>query len=70
MLTVKVYGTSKEHDTHTLEPGQLIATKDSLKVACDGGFIEILELQLPGKRKMDVKSLLNGYTFSKNAKLL
>ncbi|OZV69741.1 methionyl-tRNA formyltransferase [Winogradskyella aurantia] len=69
-LTVKIYGISKERDTHHLEPGQLIAAKDSLKVACEGGFIEILELQLPGKRKMDVKSLLNGYTFSKKAKLL
>ncbi|NNL83800.1 MAG: methionyl-tRNA formyltransferase, partial [Winogradskyella sp.] len=37
--------------------------------ACSDGYIIILEMQLPGKRRMDVKSLLNGYEFSPEAKL-
>ena len=41
-----------------------------MKVAVNDGFINIKEIQLPGKRKMDVKSLLNGYHFEENAKLL
>ena len=40
-----------------------------MRVACKNGFILVKELQLPNKRKMDVKSLLNGYEFKKNAKL-
>ena len=41
-----------------------------MKIACNYGYIKIEELQLPGKRKMDIKSLLNGFEFSKTAKLL
>ncbi|NNK39594.1 MAG: methionyl-tRNA formyltransferase, partial [Winogradskyella sp.] len=36
---------------------------------CTDGYIIILEMQLPGKRRMDVKALLNGYEFSPEAKL-
>ncbi len=69
-LSVKIYGVEKIEETHNLEAGQLIASKDELKVACQGGYLNILEIQLPGKRKMDVKSLLNGFNFSESAKLL
>jgi len=41
-----------------------------LKVAVNGGFICICEIQLPGKRKMDTKSLLNGFHFKEGAKML
>lgn len=69
-IAVKIYGVEKKEDTHNLEAGTLIASKEALKVACQGGYIIILEMQLPGKRKMEVKSLLNGYDFSESAKLL
>ncbi|MBR6354190.1 MAG: methionyl-tRNA formyltransferase, partial [Paludibacteraceae bacterium] len=29
-------------------------------VSCQDGYVELLELQLPGKKRMDSKSLLNG----------
>ncbi|WP_405570234.1 methionyl-tRNA formyltransferase [Winogradskyella sp. Asnod2-B02-A] len=69
-LSVKIYGVEKVEEHHTIETGKLIATKDELKVACQGGYINLMEIQLPGKRKMDVKSLLNGFNFSESAKLL
>lgn len=34
--------------------------KTYLKVACEGGFINILELQLAGKKRMDIVSFLRG----------
>ena len=40
------------------------------KIAVQGGFLELLEVQLPGKRKMAIKDLLNGFTFSADAKVL
>ena len=69
-LTVKLYAIEKCTEDHNYSNGQIITTKEELKVACQGGYINIKEIQLPGKRKMDVKSLLNGYQFSESAKLL
>jgi methionyl-tRNA formyltransferase len=69
-LSVKIYGVEKVEENHNFEVGKLIATKDELKVACQGGYINLIEMQLPGKRKMDIKSLLNGFNFSESAKLL
>ena len=70
LLSVKIYGVKKEKVNHQNDFGTIISTKDEMKVYCDGGYINIVEIQLPGKRKMDVKSLLNGYQFSDSAKLL
>ena len=68
--TVKLFKVKKESTAHTFENGKLMPSKDELKVAVSDGYINIIEIQLPGKRKMDVKSLLNGYKFDKNAKML
>jgi methionyl-tRNA formyltransferase len=69
-LNVKVYHVEKHEATHNLEVGQIITTKENIKVAVTRGFIFLKEIKLPGKRKMDIKSLLNGYTFNMNAKML
>ena len=69
-LDVKLYGIEKEETDHDEEVGTIVSSKSELKVAASGGYINILEMQLPGKRKMDVKSLLNGYHFEKMAKML
>ncbi len=69
-LTVKLYGVEKLEVAHNYEDGHISSTKTELKVACLGGYINIKEIQFPGKRKMDVKSLLNGFQFSESAKLL
>ncbi|MFC0604258.1 methionyl-tRNA formyltransferase [Winogradskyella pulchriflava] len=70
LLTIKLYNIEKEATTHNHNSGAIFTTKDELKVACIGGYIKVNEIQLPGKRKMDVKSLLNGFEFSESAKLL
>jgi len=69
-VTVKIYKVEKLEAEHNDAVGAIISSKDELKVACSGGYINIKEIQLPGKRKMEVKSLLNGFHFSKSAKLL
>lgn len=68
-MAIKLYDIEKQNEAHNIKAGTLIVEKNELKVACPGGYINIKEIQLPGKRKMDVKSLLNGFQFSKNAKL-
>lgn len=69
-LDVKIYKAEKESENHNLITGTIIFNKSSIKVAVKGGFISILEIKLPGKRNMDVKSLLNGFSLSENAKML
>ncbi|WP_353777803.1 methionyl-tRNA formyltransferase [Winogradskyella sp. 3972H.M.0a.05] len=67
--SVKLFDIEKMYEAHTHENGTIIIDSKEMKVAAKGGYINIKELQLPGKRKMDVKSLLNGFEFSKDAKL-
>ena len=69
-LSIKIYGVSKTEELHNSENGTVIITDNKIKVACKNGFINIKELQLPNKRKMDSGSLLNGFEFHENAKML
>lgn len=66
-MNVKVYDAKWIEETHDMEVGKLIADKSTLKIAVDNGFIQLLELQLPGKKKMSAKDILNGTTFSADA---
>ena len=69
-LDVKIYMAEKEQIPHNNAIGTIISTKKELKVATLNGYIIIKEIKLPGKRAMDIKSLLNGYVFEVNAKML
>lgn len=69
-LTVKLFGVSKEYFSDSESPRTIISSKNALKVAVKGGYLNINEMQLPGKRKMDIKSLLNGFNFSEDDKML
>ena len=69
-LDIKIYKVEKEFGSHSLESGTIMSSKKELKIAVPKGYIIITEIKLPGKRAMDVKSLLNGYTFHENAKML
>lgn len=67
---IKIYKANKELANHELEIGTLVTTKKQIKVAVKEGYLIIEEIKLPGKRKLNAASLLNGYHFNKNAKLL
>ena len=69
-LDIKIYSATKEFEEHALDIGSIITTKKEIKVAVQQGFIKILSIKLPGKKNMDAKSLLNGYTFNSDAKML
>lgn len=69
-VTVKIFDVTPVEENHVMPLGTLIQNKEKLKVAVKGGFLEINEIQLPGKRKMKIKDLLNGYQFEEVAKLL
>ena len=67
---VKIYNVSKIEAYHNYENGAIHIKDNEMHIACKNGYISIKEFQLPNKRKMDVKSLLNGFEFKKRAKLL
>ncbi len=49
-------------------PGTIITdNKTYLKIACKGGYIEILDLQKEGKKRMDIKTFFLGNTLSGKA---
>jgi methionyl-tRNA formyltransferase len=68
-IDVKIYNADKETEVHQLENGTIISNKKEVKVAAKEGYIIIKDIKLPGKRTMDIKSLLNGYTFESDAKM-
>src|SRR5690606_12321304 len=62
-LDVKIYKAEKESANHSNAFGSILSTKNELKIAVRGGYITVKDIKLPGKRTMDIKSLLNGYKF-------
>tara|TARA_R110002049_G_scaffold29171_4_gene99114 strand:- start:154 stop:1077 length:924 start_codon:yes stop_codon:yes gene_type:complete len=66
-LFLKIYLAKMDLEPHQLKVGTVVATKKELKVAVAGGFINLLEIQLPGKRKMATKEVLNGLNLLENA---
>ncbi|MBT8244697.1 MAG: methionyl-tRNA formyltransferase [Winogradskyella sp.] len=69
-ISIKLYGVSKVEELHNFENGTVKIIDNQIKIACKNGYIKVEELQLPNKRKMDAKSLLNGFEFNKKAKML
>lgn len=69
ILNVKIYNATIIGEAHNLEFGNMVITKNEIKVAVENGYISLLDIKLPGKRRMDVKSLLNGFKFADNCKM-
>jgi methionyl-tRNA formyltransferase len=65
---VKIYQSNIVIEAHTLAVGQLVCTKKELKIAVRDGFIQIVSLQFPGKKKMNTAEFLNGIQFTADAK--
>ena len=60
-LEVKIFKTLKEPADHDYPAGTFVTDgKKSLKVATTDGFVQILELQMQGRKRMDTVSFLNG----------
>ena len=67
IIEAKIYAASKEIVKHNYKIGTVITTKKEVKIAVKNGFILIDQMQLPGKRKMNTRDLLNGFAFHTNA---
>ncbi|MEO7976066.1 methionyl-tRNA formyltransferase [Flavobacterium sp.] len=66
---IKIYEAKLILESHSFEIGTVISSKKEIKIAVQDGFLELLSLQLPGKKRMHIAELLNGMTFSNVAKV-
>jgi methionyl-tRNA formyltransferase len=63
-LKLKIYKAERNVEQHDLPVGKFVSdNKQHLKIATEDGFINLLELQLQGRKRMNVKAFLNGYKF-------
>lgn len=70
-LNFKIYKSLKEVVHHQLHCGNITTDhKTYLKVACNDGFINVLELQLAGKKKLSIEDLLRGFRFNDDFKFI
>jgi len=68
-LNIKIYEAKLILEPHSYEVGKLISTKKEIKIAIKDGFIQLLSLQFPGKKRMLASEILNGVSFSDVAKV-
>ncbi len=62
-FVLKIYEVAVEKVCHNAAVGTLFSDgKSYIKIAVDGGYISLLSLQLPGKKRMPVADLLRGFT--------
>jgi len=67
---VKIYKVQFEKSNHKKPVGTLIVEKSSINVCINDGYINVIDFKFPGKKQMDVKSFLNGFSFEKDAKMI
>lgn len=66
-IFLKIYQAAMVLEKHHLRIGTIVFDKTELKVAVNSGYIKLLEIQLPGKRKMQTTDVLNGLNLVKTA---
>jgi methionyl-tRNA formyltransferase len=65
---LKIFRSLKDLQKHNFKPGKIETdNKSYFKIATQDGFVQILELQLQGRKRMDVKAFLNGYKLEKDS---
>jgi methionyl-tRNA formyltransferase len=64
-LLFKIYESIPETENHSLVPGTIVSDgKHYIKIACPDGFVNITNLQLQGKNKMNSIEFLKGFRIS------
>jgi methionyl-tRNA formyltransferase len=69
ITAVKIFKAAVELTNHTCEPGDIVSDqKNYLKIACADGFIHILDLQLAGKKRLEIAPFLRGFSNAASTK--
>jgi methionyl-tRNA formyltransferase len=63
---LKIFRTTPIQEEHSLQPGAIRTDgKKWLRIATEDGWVELRDLQLAGRKRMDSRSFINGYQFGK-----
>src|ERR1041385_6354064 len=66
-MRLNIFSSQKEIISHNFAPGKMETDqKTFLKVAVPGGFIHLKELQLAGKKRLQVEEFLRGFNIENN----
>lgn len=69
-VIIKIFESEKINRPHHLPVGSMVSDgKNYIYIAVTDGFISLLSLQLPGKKRLKVDELLRGYRISENMKV-
>ena len=69
-VVVKIFESEKLLKVHTLAPGSIVTDgKNFLRVAVPDGFVNVLSLQLPGKKRLKTDELLRGFHLTEAFKM-
>lgn len=60
-ISLKIYDAKKELKDHNLEVGKMIIDGNELKFVTKDGYINVISLQLAGKKRMNTKDFLLGF---------
>jgi methionyl-tRNA formyltransferase len=64
-LSLKIFETIPELEKHSLTPGTIVSdSKQFIKIACADGFLDLTNLQLEGKKRMNSIEFLRGFKIS------
>ena len=66
---LKIYSAKVELCSHDHPLLSIVIENKQMKVAHPQGFLFCKSVQMPNKRRMEVKDLLNGYQFDPSARL-
>ncbi len=68
---VKIFKVAPENISHNYQPGEILSdNKNYLKIACADGFLHIRDLQLAGKKRLEIAPFLRGFPNPTNYKAL
>ena len=67
-IMMKIFETDKLFCEHSLAPGTIVTDcKTYFKIASSDGYVNVLSLQLAGKKRMEINDFLRGYRHTEKA---
>ena len=66
---MKLFAIATEFIAHNDNPLSILVEDKTLKIAHPQGYVRCLSIQLPNKRRLSAKDLLNGFQFKPNARV-
>lgn len=62
IVSFKIFESKSEPESHSLEPGTITSdSKSRIMIACGKGFLNVINIQIEGKKRMGVEEFLRGF---------